>query len=117
MVTLVSVTVALALVTENGAITDADAFKILVTSDVATWLYCEVISATVLETSVTWRSALIASVTWMLPKYMVIISGSRSANSTIEEPLRSRTKRGDHARAGWGHIISFPACRVRCGRR
>jgi hypothetical protein len=34
----------------------------------------------VLATIVTWRSALIASVIWMLPKYMISNSGNSNAN-------------------------------------
>ena len=73
--------------------------------------YCDVISATVLATSVTWRSALIASVTWMLPKYITSISGSRIANSTTDEPRRSATKRRDRE-ARW---TGRSSCRRRIG--
>src|ERR1700684_411167 len=89
--TLESVTWAFA--TGNGMSTADAAANMFETSVDDTVVYWEVISAIVPATIVTWWSALIASVIWMLPKYMVSISGSRSANSTAEEPPRSAAKR------------------------
>jgi hypothetical protein len=74
-----------------------------------TWVYCDAISATVLATCVTWRSALIASVIWMLPKYMTSIRGSRIANSMAEVPRRSAKKRRGHSEARWRGVIMSTA--------
>ena len=91
--TLESVTLAFA--TGNGVSTADAAASMFETSVDDTVVYWDVISATVLATNVTWRSALIASVTWMLPKYMISISGSSNANSTADEPRRSAANRRD----------------------
>ena len=76
--TLESVTLAFA--TGNGVSTADAAANMFETSVDDTVAYWDVISATVLATIVTWRSALIASVIWMLPKYMISNSGNSNAN-------------------------------------
>src|ERR1700730_1467882 len=85
--------VPLAFATGNGASTADAAAKMFDTSVLATDVYCDVMLATVEATSVTWRSALIASVTSTVPKNMVSISGSSRENSTTEMPRRSAAKR------------------------
>src|ERR1700685_2296321 len=74
------------LVIENGAITAHADAMMFATSAPATEVYSDAISPTGLATTVTGRSALISSVTSMLPNYMVSISGVSSANSMADTP-------------------------------